>query len=404
VSAVPDTAVARAPELAAARLRSRLAELEPAAADEPSRVRVARAPGRVNLIGEHTDYNLGFVLPAAIDLEIRVAFLPTDDRRVELLSDGTGERASFDLDAIGPSSGGLAAYVAGTAWALAEAGVPTRGFRGVLASSLPRASGLSSSAALELASAWALVEDPAAIPPLDLARICQRAENAYVGVNCGLMDQFASACGVAGAAMLLDCRSLAWRPVELPLAAHTLVVIHTGSTRSLSSSQYNARRAQCEAAAAALAVDDPGITSLRDVTVAMLPEVAARVDEETYRRSRHIVTENPRVEATIAALAAGDLAAVGRLWAASHASLRDDFGVVSPELDALVEIARGVPGVAAARMTGAGFGGCTVNLVERGAVEALRERIMADYPSRTGLTPRLYAVDAVAGAGYAEEG
>ena len=372
-------------------------------AAEAARTRVVRAPGRVNLIGEHTDYNLGYVLPAAIDLEIRIAFVPTDDRRIELVSEATGERASFDLDAIGPSPGGMAGYVAGTAWTLGEAGIPTRGFRGTLTSTLPRASGLSSSAALELASAWALAADPASIDPLQLARICQRAENAYVGVNCGLMDQFASACGVDGAGMLLDCRSLTWQPVALPLATHTLVVIHTGSTRSLSTSQYNARRAQCEAAAAVLAADDPAIRSLRDVTATMLPAVRARVDEETYRRCRHIVTENVRVEETVEALAAGDLAAVGRAWAASHDSLRGDYEVVSPELDALVEIARAVPGVAAARMTGAGFGGCTVNLVERGAVDELRERVLADYPARTGLAPRVYAVDAVAGAGFVTE-
>jgi galactokinase len=393
-----DAATARAPQLDPGQLGARLAELEPAA--EPGAIRIVRAPGRVNLIGEHTDYNLGLVLPAAIDLEIRIAFIPTADRRVALSSDATGERASFDLDAIGQSRGGMAAYVEGTAWALAEAGIEMRGIRGVLASSLPRAAGLSSSAALELATAWALADDPAAIPPLDLARICQRAENVHVGVNCGLMDQFASACGVDGAAMLLDCRSLDWRPVPLPLTTHALVVIHTGSPRSLSASSYNARRAQCEATARALAVDDPGVRSLRDVTPAMLPTAAARVDEETYRRCRHVVTENLRVEQTIAALATSDLAAVGRFWAASHASLRDDFEVVSPELDALVEIATEVPGVAAARMTGAGFGGCTVNLVERSAVTLLRERVLADYPARTGLTPRVFDVDPVAGAGF----
>jgi galactokinase len=396
-----DRAAARDPELDAARLRARFAELLPGAARDPAAVRVVRAPGRVNLVGEHTDYNLGLVLPAAIDLEIRIAFVPTTDRRVELVSAATGERATLDLDTLPPppGPGGMASYVAGTAWALAEAGIATRGIRGLLASSLPRASGLSSSAALELASAWALADDPAVIPPLDLARICQRAENAYVGVNCGLMDQFAITCGVDGAAMLFDCRSLAWEAVALPLAGHALVVIHTGSSRSLSAGQYNARRAQCEAAAAALGRDDPAIRSLRDVTPAMLPEVAARVDAETFRRCRHVVTENGRVETTIAALAAGDLTSVGAAWAASHASLRDDFEVVSPELDALVEIAAAVPGVAAARMTGAGFGGCTVNLVERGSVDVLRERVLAEYPARTGLQPRVYAVDAVAGAG-----
>jgi galactokinase len=399
---VSDTALVHGPDVAPERLRARLADLGPV--PDPASVRIVRAPGRVNLIGEHTDYNLGYVLPAAIDLEVRIAFVPARDRQVELVSDATGERACFNLDAIGPSAGGMVAYVAGTAWALTEAGIPTRGVRGVLASSLPRASGLSSSAALELAAAWAIAEDPAAIGPLELARICQRAENAYVGVNCGLMDQFASSCGVADAAMLLDCRSLDWAPVALPLARHTLVAIHTGSARSLSSSQYNARRAQCEAAVAVLAEGDPSIGSLRDVTPAMLPAVEARVDAATYRRCRHVVTENARVTETIAALAAGDLAAVGDLFAASHASLREDYEVVSPELDTLVEIARSVPGVVAARMTGAGFGGCTINLVARDAIAALRERVLAVYPGRTGLRPRVLAVDAAAGAGFVPEG
>ena len=387
-------------DLAPGAMRAALVAAEPRAAADPDAIRIVRAPGRVNLIGEHTDYHLGFVLPAAIDLEIRIAFVPTDDRRVELVSGPTGERASFDLDAIGPRRGAWIDYVAGTAWALAKAGVAMRGLRGIVVSSLPTASGLSSSAALELASAWTLADTLGGdVTPLALARICQRAENAYVGVNCGLMDQFASACGVAGAAVLLDCRSFAWRPVALPLATHTLVVIHTGSTRSLTTSQYNVRRAQCEAAAAALGAHDPGVESLRDVMPAMLPRMRALVGDDVFRRSRHVVTENGRVGETIDALAAGDLAAVGQLWAASHASLRDDFEVVSPELDALVEIATAVPGVAAARMTGAGFGGCTINLVARDAVDGLRAAVAADYPARTGLVPRVYAVDAVAGAG-----
>ena len=387
-------------DLAPGAMRGALAAVEPRAAAEPDAIRVVRAPGRVNLIGEHTDYNLGLVLPAAIDLEIRIALVPTDDRRVELVSGATGERAGFDLDAIGPRRGAWVDYVAGTAWALADVGIATRGLRGIIVSSLPTASGLSSSAALELASAWALADEPGgAVAPIELARTCQRAENAYVGVNCGLMDQFASACGVGGDAVLLDCRSLEFRPIALPLATHTLVVIHTGSTRSLTTSQYNVRRAQCEAAAAALAARDPGVRSLRDVTPAMLPRIRELVGDDAFRRSRHVVTENARVMDTIEALATGDIAAVGRLWAASHASLRDDFEVVSPELDALVEIASAVPGVAAARMTGAGFGGCTINLVERGAVSALRTAVEARYQARTGLVPRVYAVDAVDGAG-----
>ena len=395
-----DPAAARAPELRPDRLRARLAELEPGAAADPSSIRVVRAPGRVNLIGEHTDYNDGFVLPAAIDLEIRIALVPTDDRRVTLTSEANGETDDFDLGEIGPRTGSWIDYVAGTAWALAEAGVPTRGFRGVLASSLPRAAGLSSSAALELASAWALTgTDGGGIDGMTRARLCQRAENTYVGVNCGLMDQFASSLGQRDSAMLLDCRSLVHRPVAIPLEHHALVVCHTGSARSLSASQYNARRGQCEAAAAVLARHDASIRSLRDVTPAMLPAVRAQVNDETYRRCEHVVMENRRVTETVAALEAGDLAEVGRLFAASHESLRDLYDVVSPELDALVEIARETPGVVAARMTGAGFGGCTLNLVERGAVARLKDRVMGWYPARTGLSPRVFAVEAVAGAG-----
>ena len=400
---LPDHAAIRAPELEPGRMRERLAALDPVAAADPSAIRVVRAPGRVNLIGEHTDYNDGFVLPAAIDLEIRIALVPTGDRQVTLTSETTGETASFDLDAIGQRTGTWIDYVAGTAWALARAGVALRGFRGLLASSLPRASGLSSSAALELASAWALTgAGGGGIDGMTRARHCQRAENAYVGMNCGLMDQFASSLGVRDAAMLLDCRSLDHRAVPIPLERYALVVCHTGSSRSLTASQYNARRAQCEAAVAALAGDDPAIRALRDVTPAMLPAVRARVDEETYRRCEHVVFENLRVTATIEALAAGDMAAVGRLFAQSHESLRDRYAVSSPELDALVEIATETPGAVAARMTGAGFGGCTVNLVERGAVERLTERLKSWYPARTGMNPRVYAVEAVDGAGAAQ--
>ena len=398
-----DRAIEGAPALEPDRLRARLAAMHPEMAGDTTAIHIVRGAGRVNLIGEHTDYNLGLVLPAAIDLEIRIAFVPTDDRRVELTSLTTGDQASFSLDAIGLGFGGMAGYIAGTAWAMAGAGIATHGFRGILASSLPRAAGLSSSAALELASAWALAVDPASIPPMELARICQRAENDYVGVACGLMDQFASTCGVPGAALLLDCRSLAWRPVALPTATHRLVVIHTGSSRSLTGSQYNARRAQCEAAVAILSAGEPTIRSLRDVTRAMLPEVAAQVDETTFRRCRHVVEENDRVAASVAALESGDLEAVGRIWAASHASLRDDYEVVSAELDALVDIAVGTPGVVAARMTGAGFGGCTVNLVKRGHEATLRASVLSTYPARTGLTPHVYEVDAVAGAGVVPE-
>jgi galactokinase len=380
-------------------LRDALIEVEPAAAGRRADIRVVRAPGRVNLIGEHTDYNEGFVLPAAIDLEIRIAYLPTADRRVELVRLDGGERDGFDIGSSRPKAGTWLDYVAGTAWALGEAGLRCTGLRGVIASTLPPNAGLSSSAAIELAAAWALLDDDAlGTDRFALAQLCQRAENAYVGVQSGLMDQFAESCGIAGAGVLLDCRSHEWRPIPLPPDVD-LVVCHTGSPRHLDGSEYNLRRSQCDAAVAALAAIDPGIRSLRDVTPEALTAAGDRIDPIARRRAWHVVSENDRVLATVDALASGDLAAVGRLFAESHASLRDRFEVSSPELDAMVEIATGVPGVVAARMTGAGFGGCTVNLVRHDAVEALRTAVEADYPLRTGLTPLVLAVNAVDGAG-----
>jgi galactokinase len=380
-------------------LTDALVSAEPDAAARRAEIRVVRAPGRVNLIGEHTDYNEGLVLPAAIDLEIRIAYLPTDDRRVELVRLDSGERDGFDLDIARAKTATWLDYVAGTAWALGEAGLPVNGLRGVIASTLPPNAGLSSSAAIELASAWALLHDAApGMDPFRLARLCQRAENAYVGVQSGLMDQFAEACGVAGSAVLLDCRSHDWRVIPLPPDI-ALVVCHTGSPRHLDGSGYNLRRSQCEAAVATLAKIDPAIRSLRDVTPEALAAASDRLDPIAFRRAEHVVTENARVAATVTALEAGDVDAVGRLFAQSHASLRDRFEVSSPELDAMVEIARDVPGVVAARMTGAGFGGCTVNLVRPDAVEALREAVETCYPARTGLTPRVFGVTAADGAG-----
>jgi galactokinase len=382
------------------RLRAELQARDGRARAAPSANRVIRAPGRVNLIGEHTDYNDGFVMPAAIGLEIRMAYLPTDDRRVEITLDGTGRTSGFDLDAIGPASGRWIDYVAGTAWSMAAAGTPVRGFRGFMASSLPRGAGLSSSAALELVSAWALAGDaPPAIDGLALAQAAQRAENEYVGVQCGLMDQFASSLGVAGAGLFLDCRSLDWHPVRLPLAEIALVVCHSGSARRLEMSAYNQRRAECERAAATIAEREPGVRSLRDVDPAMLARHRDELDPVAERRARHVVEENLRVVAAERALAAGDLAEVGRLFAASHDSLRDLFEVSSPELDALVEIARSSEGVIAARLTGAGFGGSTINLVRREAIADFRSAVELDYPARTGLQPTVYQVDPVDGAG-----
>jgi galactokinase len=328
--------------------------------------------------------------------------VPTDERRVVLHRADTGERTEFDLDRLPSRVGAWSDYAVGTAWAMAAAGLELRGLRGVIGSNLPTGAGLSSSAAIELAVAQAILARTTDGPgPMDLARIAQRAENRFVGVQSGLMDQFAVACGRADAALLLDCRSLDWQPVALPLDRLTLVVCDSGQVRALAGSEYNVRRAQCEAAVGALASHDPAIHSLRDVSVELIGEAAARgwLDPLVLRRATHVVHENERVLQAIRAFETGDLPAIGRLFAASHASLRDLFEVSSPALDALVEIASATPGVVAARMTGAGFGGCTINLVRPEAVDDLRDAIESRYSARTGFVPRVFAVTPAAGAG-----
>ena len=397
----PEADLARDP----AALRRRLIEIDPVAAARPDKVRVVRAPGRVNLIGEHTDYNAGYVLPVAIDLGISVALVPTDDGRAELTLAATGETGAFDVEAVGERRGSWLDYVAGMAWALGEAArsgeaaTGPRGFRGLLASDLPQGAGLSSSAAIEVVAAWALSGgEPPPLDPMRLVHVVQRSENGYIGLNNGIMDQFASIFGEPDRALLLDCRSLEHRSIPLPLDEVALVACHSGSPRKLESSAYNERRSQCEAAVAEIAALEPGVTALRDVTPAMLDAVRGRLDSVAARRAEHVVAEDQRVLDTIRAFESGDLDEVGRLFYASHASLRDLYEVSSPELDALVDIARATPGVVGARLTGAGFGGCTINLVRRDAVDVFRAAVLRDYPARTGLTPRVFAVEASAGA------
>jgi galactokinase len=367
---------------------------------------VVQAPGRVNLIGEHTDYNDGLVLPVAIDRRIRIAFEPTDDRRIELTLEATGQTGSVGLDELGggsraatrPRHGDWLDYVAGTAWAMQRAGLSTTGFRGRLSSDLPIGAGLSSSAALEIAVAWALSGGERPADGLDLARIARTAENEYVRVGSGLMDPAAVILGAADHALLLDCRSLDHRLVRLPPDVR-IVVIDSGASRTLATSEYNARRAECEAAVSTLAAADPAVRTLRDVTLDRLEAERSALGDRPFRRARHVVTENARVEAVVAALEAGDLDLVGEAMRASHASLRDDFEVSSPALDALVEITGGLQGVIGARLTGAGFGGCVVVLAETGAERAVRTAVERDYPARTGLTPVVLDVKASDGAG-----
>jgi galactokinase len=381
------------------------AALRDAYPDLQGEVRLVRAPGRVNLIGEHTDYSLGFVMPAAIDLEIRIATVASGDRSVEFMRLDKEERLDFSLDGLTPGAAteDWIDYVAGMAWSLGQAGVPTRGVRGVIAATLPAGSGLSSSAALELASAWSMsAEVPPPLPTMELAKAAQRAENQYVGVMSGLMDQFASSHGDAGAALLFDCRSLEYRAVALPPGI-VMVVCDTRAPHRLDESNaYNERRAQCESGAAFLASRGYPVETLRDATVEMLDAVRGELDDVIYRRCLHVVQENERVMQVERALGARDLDAVGAAFAGSHQSLRDLFEVSSPELDVMVEIARGVPGVVGSRMTGAGFGGSTINLVREDAVDRLREVVAREYARRTGIEPVVHAVRAAAGAGLLE--
>jgi len=377
-----------------------LIDRHPEAPDRRADVRIIRSPGRVNLIGEHTDYNLGLVMPAAIDLEILMAVLPTDDRHVAITRLDDDTTAAFDLDLDRRPDGSWVDYLAGTAWALADAGHATHGFRAVIESTVPAGGGLASSAAVEVAVAWALLGDTAPdVDPMALARICQRAENDYVGVRSGLMDQFAVACASAGSALLLDCRTLDWRPVVLPDGVE-LVVIDSQVPRTLATSAYNERRDQCDAAVAALRTVDPSIESLRDVDRAFLEANVGLLEPVVASRARHVIEENGRVLDVIDAFETGDLDAVGAAFAASHASLRELFEVSCPELDALVDIAVGVDGVIGARMTGAGFGGCTVNLVRPGTVERLRTAIARDYPALTGRQASVMPVSIADGTRY----
>ena len=365
-----------------------------------------RAPGRVNLIGDHTDYNDGLVLPAAVDLDTWIALRPRRDGMVRLASlQAGGAPGSFWADEVEPPNPSLPSpargwidYVAGMAWSLREAGLPIHGFDGIVDSTIPMSAGLSSSAALELASALALLGSARIVEPAMLAALAQRAERDYVGVNCGIMDQFAAAECRAGSALLLDCRSLESRHVPLP-AGVRVVVCDTGSPRELRTSAYNERRAECGRAVALLAEQVPSISSLRDVDMATLRRYRHLLPAEVANRAEHVVTENARVVAAADALAAGDLPLLGDLFAASHELLRSKYEVSSAALDAMVAVAVGVPGVVAARMTGAGFGGCTVNLVREGAVEALAQAVADEYPRRTGLTPRVYDVATSDGAG-----
>ena len=354
---------------------------------------VARAPGRVNLIGDHTDYNDGFVLPMAIDREVWLAVRPRDDRRVTVHSIDFDEDASFALDDGDARKAGWVEYVRGIAWALETNGRPTRGWEGVAAGDVPVGAGLSSSAALELAAARTFAAVSGVVwQPVAMARLAQRAENEWVGVNCGIMDQLISAAGAAGHALLIDCRSLETQSVLIPKNA-VVVVLDTGTRRGLVDSAYNERRSQCEQAARFF-----DVPALRDVDLATFASHEGELDPLTRRRARHVITENARTVAAAELLEKGDVAAVGLLMDESHVSLRDDFEVSRPELDTMVQLAKRESGCFGARMTGAGFGGCAVALVDRAHASPFARNVAAAYTGAVGLTPAVYVCAASQGA------
>jgi galactokinase len=372
-----------------------------------------RAPGRVNLIGEHTDYNAGFVMPVAIQFSTTVAIAPRDDRRLCVRSTNMAETCGTTLvegPVPSPREVGKRAhwfdYVLGVAYALQQHGLILTGADLLVHGEVPIGAGLSSSAALEIAVALALASVSGwVLDKITLARIGQQAENNYVGMRCGIMDQFAAACGLAGHALKIDCRSLDHELVPLVLGsagspdAAQLVVCNTMVRHSHASGEYNRRREECEEAVLSLQRVLPGIKSLRDLTLPQLHDHGAVLDPVVYRRARHIVTENARVLAAAEALKTGALETFGKLMCQSHESLRDDYEVSCQELDLMVRLAEGTKGVYGARMTGGGFGGCTVNLVRTANVRTFRSNIATRYAVATGHTPEIYVCQAVDGAG-----
>jgi galactokinase len=361
---------------------------------------VVRAPGRVNLIGEHTDYNDGFVLPMAIDRAVWIALRPRGDLRVVVHSAAYQETRDFTLDSLVDKEGqlqnqgsGWIEYLKGTAWSLADAGFKLRGWEGVLQGDVPLGAGLSSSAALEMATARAFAAAGDLVwEPARMARLGQRAENRWVGVNCGIMDQLISAAGRDGHALLIDCRSLQTTPVPFPPGT-SVVVLDTGTRRGLVDSAYNERRSQCEAAAAFF-----GVNALRDVSLDQFHRRAAELEATIRKRAMHVISENQRTLKAAEAMRRGDAVELGRLMDESHASLRDDYEVSSDALNAMVEEARAHAACYGVRMTGAGFGGCAVALVRAAAADSFVAAVEPAYRHRTGNAPALYVCRATNGA------
>ncbi len=355
---------------------------------------VSEAPGRVNLIGEHTDYNDGFVLPVAIDRTVTAAAAPRDDSLVRVHSLDFDQCDEFSWETVRRTGDGWRNYVRGVAWALADSGFGLRGVDLAISGDVPRGAGLSSSAAIEVAVAGALAAARGlSAGERQLALLCQRAENAFVGVPCGIMDQFAAALGVAQHALLIDCRSLESEAIPFAVSNDiAVVVVDSQVPRRLSETAYNQRRQDCAEAARLL-----GVASLRDADAELLRVYRERLPEDLWRRARHVVRENQRVLDAVAALRGGGLEAFGALMYASHESLRDDFSVSTPELDLLVELARRTEGVLGSRLTGAGFGGSSVSLVRRQRLDEFHARVLEEYRKQTGLEGEMHVCSIVDG-------
>jgi galactokinase len=359
---------------------------------------LAQAPGRVNLIGEHTDYNDGFVLPMAIDRSIVVAVSPRTDGRVRAHAAQFGETREVAISRAEVRAGAWDTYVAGVVWALTRAGLSLVGADLAIVSDLPMGAGLSSSAALELATARALcAASGIEWDPRRMAELARTAENEFVGVPCGIMDQFASSVSAEGCALLLDCRSLEARLVAIPRSA-SVVVMDTGVRRSLAASAYSDRRAACARAIAAIQSLEPTVNALRDVSDALLARARTCMDEDAYRRATHVVSEIPRPVAMSDRLEAGDLDGAGRLMNDSHASLRDLYEVSSEELDAIVSAAQAHRACYGARLTGAGFGGCAIALVTSGSTADFARSVSASYVRRTGRNTTIFVSRPAPGA------
>jgi len=359
---------------------------------------LVRSPGRVNLIGEHTDHNLGFVLPAAVDREIFLALRLRDDHELRFVALDKNEQFAGSFDELRAVDAGWPNYLMGILSELRQLGVALRGVDCVFGGNVPIGSGLSSSAALECGFAFGMnALLGTALSRIALAQLSQRSENRFVGVQCGIMDQFASCMGRERRLIRIDCRDLSYQYVPFERDDLCLVLCDSQVRHSLATSAYNLRRAQCEQGVALLQERDPEIQSLRDASAAAVEALRDEMPPEVYRRCAYVVAENERVLATCAALERGDLAAVGAAMYASHDGLAHGYEVSCPELDVLVEAARPLPGVFGARMMGGGFGGCTINLVEAEHLEAFHAGMLPAYRDKLGKEPAIHVCQVSAG-------